>query len=208
MDIKYYDLLSTTIIGIVIVAICKYLFFENIKVDSVVYVSFGYLAGYFVNAIGSLLENFFYKTIRGKPSDKLLTLIPDQDWTGCERVKFYEAKRVIERLKIELKDPNASTYKMFSCAMRKVNACEDCRVPTFNAQYAWSRTVLTTVLIAVVLSAFRFYNNGIFWLIAVPLLFISWNRFREKGYYYAREVLNEYLTRTDQKDHWHMNGKN
>ena len=208
MDIKYYDLLSTTIIGVVIVAICKYLFFENIKVDSVVYVSLGYLTGYFVNAIGSLLENFFYKTIRGKPSDKLLTLIPDQDWTGYERVKFYEAERVIERLKKELDDPNASTHKMFSCAMRKVNACEDCRVPTFNAQYALSRTVLTTVLIGEILFAFRFNISCLFLIIAALLLLLSWNRFKEKGYYYAREVLNEYLTRTDQKDHLHMNGKN
>jgi hypothetical protein len=32
------------------------------------------------------------------------------------------------------------------------------------------------------------------------LLIISWNRFKERGYYYAREVLNEYLKRTDKKE--------
>ena len=207
MDIKYYDLLSTTIIGVVIVAVCKYLFFESVTVDSVVYVSFGYLTGYFINALGSLLEKYFYKTIRGKPSDKLLTLVPGQDWTGYERVKFYEAERVIERLKSELGDPRASTHKMFSCAMRKVNTCEDCRVPTFNAQYALSRTVLTTVLIGEILFAFRFNISCLFLMIAALLLLLSWNRFKEKGYYYAREVLNEYLTRTDPKDHLSMNGK-
>lgn len=188
MDLKYYDLLSTTIIGVVIVAVCKYLFFESFKVDSVIYVSFGYLTGYFINALGSLLEKYFYKTIRGKPSDKLLTLIQGQDWTGYERVKFYEAERVIERLKNELKDPNASTNKMFSCAMRKVNACEDSRVPTFNAQYALSRTVLMTVIIGDILFAFRFYNNWIFLIIAGLLLLLSWNRFREKGYYYEMGI--------------------
>ena len=26
------------------------------------------------------------------------------------------------------------------------------------------------------------------------------NRFKERGYYYAREVLNEYLKRTDKKE--------
>lgn len=84
--------------------------------------------------------------------------------------------------------------------MRKVNGCEDCRVPAFNAQYAWARTMLTTILIADTLCAFRFYNEWQFWPIAMILLIISWNRFKERGYYYAREVLNEYLKRTDKKN--------
>ncbi len=200
MDIKYYDLLSTAIIGVTIVAAINYLFLENIEIDGVVYLALGYLAGYFINAIGSLLEGFYYKTINGIPSDKLLTLVDGQTWTGCKRVKFYEAEKVIATLKKELNDQYASEQKMFGCAMRKVNGCENCRVPTFNAQYAWSRTMLTTVLITDTLFAFRFYNECLFWLIALILLAISWNRFKEKGYYYAREVLNEYLKQTDQKN--------
>lgn len=100
----------------------------------------------------------------------------------------------------ELNDQHASERKMFGCAMRKVNGCEDCRVPAFNAQYAWARTMLTTILIADTLCAFRFYNEWQFWPIAMILLIISWNRFKERGYYYAREVLNEYLKRTDKKE--------
>ena len=197
MDIKNYDLLSTTIIGVTIVAVINYLFFDNIDVDGVVYLALGYLAGYFINAIGSLLENFYYKTINGMPSDKLLTMVSGQNWTGYKRVKFYEAKKVIELLKLELNNQPVSVRKMFACAMRKVNACDDSRVPVFNAQYAWSRTMLTTVLITDTLCAFRFYDEWLFWLIAVILLFISWNRFKERGYYYAREVLTEYLKRTE-----------
>ena len=200
MDIKYYDLLSTTIIGVIIVAAINYLFFGNMEIDGVVYLALGYLAGYFINAIGSLLENFYYKTINGMPSDKLLTIVNGQNWTGCKRVKFYEAEKAIEMLKNELDDPHASKQKMFGCAMRKVNGCEDCRVPAFNAQYAWSRTILTTVLITDTLCAFRFYNEWLFWVIAVTLMIISWNRFKERGCYYAREVLNEYLKRTDKAD--------
>ena len=206
MDIKYYDLLSTTIIGVTIVAALNYFFLENIEIDGVVYLALGYLAGYFINAIGSLLEGFYYKTINGMPSDKLLTLVDGQNWTGYERVKFYEAEKVIAMLKKELHDQHASERKMFGCAMRKVNGCEDCRVPAFNAQYAWSRTILTTVLIVDVLCAFRFYNKCLFWLIAITLLVISWNRFKERAYYYAREVLNEYLNRTDKKNDSHSYG--
>ncbi len=201
MDIKYYDLLSTTIIGVTIVAAINYLFLYNMEIDGVVYLALGYLAGYFINAIGSLLEGFYYKTINGMPSDKLLTLVNGQNWTGYERVKFYEAEKVIETLKNELNDQYASERKMFGCAMRKVNGCDDCRVPVFNAQYAWSRTMLTTVLIADTLFAFRFYDEWLFWLIAMILLVVSWNRFKERAYYYAREVLNEYLKQTEKKDY-------
>ena len=27
------------------------------------------------------------------PSDKLLTLVNGQNWTGCKRIKFYEAEK-------------------------------------------------------------------------------------------------------------------
>ena len=197
MDIRYYDLLSTAIIGVIVVAIINYLFFGNLEIDGVVYLALGYLVGYFINALGSLLESLYYKTINGMPSDKFLTLVEGRNWTGCNRVKFYEAEKVIEALKNELNAPRASERKMFGCAMRRVNGCEDSRVPAFNAQYAWSRTILTTILIVDFLCAFRYYNNWLFWLMAVILLVISWNRFKERGYYYAREVLNEYLKQTN-----------
>lgn len=72
MDIKYYDLLSNTIIGVTIVATINYLFIGNIEIDGVVYLALGYLAGYFINAIGSLLEGFYYKTINGMPLANVL----------------------------------------------------------------------------------------------------------------------------------------
>ena len=158
MDIRYYDLLSTAIIGVIVVAIINYLFFGNLEIDGVVYLALGYLVGYFINALGSLLESLYYKTINGMPSDKFLTLVEGRNWTGCNRVKFYEAEKVIEALKNELNDPRASERKMFGCAMRRVNGCEDSRVPAFNAQYAWSRTILTTILIVDFLCAFRYYK--------------------------------------------------
>ena len=139
----------------------------------------------------------YYKTIGGKPSDKLLTLVKGQDWTGCNRIKFYETEKVVEFLKNELQDQNASVKKMFECAKRKANGCENCRVHVFSAQYAWSRTILTTILILNIIGVFRFYDEWLFWLVAIILLFISWNRFKERGYYYAREVLNEYLKQTN-----------
>lgn len=193
MEMKYYDLLSTTIIGVVIVFAVNYLFLGNMEIDSVAYLALGYLVGYFINTIGSFFESFYYKTIGGKPSDKLLTPVKGKDWTGYCRVRFYEAEEVIKKLKNELKDPDASVQKMFGYAMRNVNCRKDSRVPVFNSQYAWSRTLLTMIWILDILLVFRFYNEWLFWLIGVSLLLISWNRYKERGYYYAREVLNEYL---------------
>lgn len=195
MDLKYYDLLSSAIIGIIVVAIVNYLFFENLEIISVVYVSLGVIAGYFVNAIGSSLECFFYKCIGGKPSDKLLTLVSGQNWTGYKRVKFYESEKVVSMLKTELADSDASVHKMFNYAIRKVNSNGNSRVSTFNAHYAMARTILTATLLIDVFCAFRFYREWAFWAIAIGLLALSFKRFKERGYYYAREVLNEFLNR-------------
>lgn len=196
MNIKFYDLLSSVITGVAIFTIVNNIFLNNIEIDEVAYLAIGYLIGYFINAIGSRLEGILYKTIGGKPSDRLLTPIEDQKWTGYRRVKFHSADEVISMLKQKLKGSDASTEKMFECAMRMVNGDKNSRVPDFNAQYALSRTVLTTTLLAVVLLAFRFYDCWLFWVVGILLLLISWNRFKERAYYYAREVLNEYMKKT------------
>lgn len=193
MDIKYYDLLSAAIIGVVVVAVVNHVFLDNVDIDSIAYIAFGYLVGYFINAIGSSFESVYYWTIGGKPYKQLLTINPMQDWTGCKKVKFYEADKFIKNIKRDLDDPKASPHKMFECAKRKVNGCENSRVQTFNAQFAWSRTILTTILISSVLFGFKYYEEWPYWVIIVLLLYISWKRFKERGYYYAREVLNEYL---------------
>ena len=197
MDLKYYDLLSTAIIGVVIVAVTKFFFMSDAEMDGIAYLALGYFTGYFINAIGSLFEKFYYITIGGKPSDKLLTLIKGQCWTGYDRVKFYGADKAVKLLKEELNDANASVQEMFECAMRKANGCNGSRVPAFNAQYAWSRTIFTTIWILGIVLAFRFYNEYLYWLIGIFLLLISWNRFKERGYYYAREVLEEYISQTN-----------
>lgn len=203
MDIKYYDLLSSTIIGASVVAVVNTLFYENVNVDAVVYLALGYLVGYFLNAVGCLLERFYFKKMKGGiPSDNLLTLVEGQNWTGYKRVKFYQAEKAIELLKNELNKQDASKEEMFEYAMRKVNGCENSRVPTFNAQYAFSRTFLTTVLIMIVLIGIglidylRIEDVWVILLIALITMVVSWIRFKERGYYYAREVLNEYINQS------------
>ena len=77
--------------------------------------------------------------------------------------------------------------------MRMVNANKDCRVPDFNGHYALSRVILTTMFMAFVFVEIKFYNVWYSWLISIAILLLARNRYKERGYYYAREVLNEYL---------------
>ena len=193
MNFKYYDLLSNLTVGIVVFYVIWKLLFPNWEINEWVVIPAGYVVGYFLNAISSWIEPLLFKTICGKPSDKLLTPVPGQKWTGIKKVKFYFANEAVKALREDTKDDEADTKKMFSYAMRMVNANKDCRVPDFNGHYALSRVVLTTVIIAVVIAEIWYYSVWYSWPISIGVLLLAWNRFRECGYYYAREVLNEYL---------------
>lgn len=194
MELKYYDLLSNTIIGVVLIAVAKIIWFNGQSLDVEAYIAGGYLLGYFINAISSLMEPVLYWLIGGMPSDRLLTPEKGQDWTGIRKVKFYETRSAIEKLRSELGEDNASTGKMFACAMRHSVSNPDSRVPDFNAQYAYSRAIFTCALVLFLFVSTQLYDVWCFWIIGLAILWLVWNRFREKGFYFAREVLNDYLT--------------
>lgn len=193
MSFKYYDILSSLVVGIVAICAIWSLFFPDLEISEWVILPAGYVMGYFLNAVSSFVEPALYKLIFGKPSDRLLTLVPGQKWTGIKKVKFYFAEQAIESLRKDIGDDHAPTDKMFSYAMRMVNANNNCRVPDLNGHYALSRVILISVIIAVVVLEVRCYSVWYTWLISLVALFFAWNRYREQGYYYAREVLNEYL---------------
>ncbi len=193
MNFKYYDLLSSLVSGILIAVSINYLFDLRFGNDAIPLLAVSYVIGYFVNAISALMECFYYRTMGGKPSDVLLTLVDGQSYTGYKRIKFYDAKRVIDSLKEELNDPNASAGKMFGRAMSYSNDDSTTRVPDFNAQYAFSRVVLTTSLILSVLWLMQYSSIWWLWLIALAIIILAWKRCKERGYYYAKEVLTVYL---------------
>lgn len=193
MYFKYYDLLSTILVGyFVLMAFIYVVGIDYNEGHSIAYIAIAYVVGYIINAVSGLLEGFWYWTIGGMPSDKLLEQKDGKDYTGIKRVRFYHSAEVIDKLRNQLHDPSAGTRKMFSRAMIEVNSNENSRVPDFNAQYAFSRVLLTSLAL-ISLTIISFYPcNWKSYLILLPLI-IVWIRFRERGYYYAREVLNEYL---------------
>ncbi len=193
MSFKYYDLLSNLTIGMVAFYASWKFFFPDYEMSEWIVFPAGYVVGYFLEAISSLIEPFFFITIGGKPSDKLLTPVSGQKWSGIKKVKFFFPERAVEQIKRDTRDAEASTDKMFGYAMRYANSDKESRVPDFNGHYALSRVVLTTILIAIVLIEIEFYYVWYSWPISIAVLLLAWNRYKERGYYYAREVLNEYL---------------
>lgn len=198
MEYKYYDLLSCLVVGISVFSVTVYLLFPDAGIPEITYVPLGYLTGYFLNAISSILEIFFFWTIGGKPSDVLLSVKEDQLWTGCSKVRFYYAKEAISYLKKDIQDEAASPEKMFAYAMKQVNCSPNSRISDFNGHYALSRVVLTTTLMVVIIVEIKFYFVCWSWLLSIVVLLLMWNRYKERGYYYVREVLNEYLNNKNQ----------
>lgn len=101
-------------------------------------------------------------------------------------------------LKAEIGDNNANEDMMFKTAMRIANGEKDTRVPDFNAHYAFARAMLTAMLIITVVVIWAFYCHWQAYLVLIPLG-LAWERFKERGYYYAREILNVYLNKKQQE---------
>ena len=203
MEFKYYDVLSNLVVGYVLLVIGMYAFQIEYNSDyTVAYLAMAFLCGYLINAVSSLLEPVYYFTIGGKPSNRLLNdgtekhgkfyhlFIPRN--TGIRKVRFYETTAVRKLLLEGIESENPKEDRLFGRAMRAVNGNQDSRVPDFNAHYALSRTILTNVLISATLVI---YTNPSNWhsYLSIALVLICWNRYKERAYYYAREVLNEYL---------------
>lgn len=193
MNFKYYDLMSSIVSGVIVAVSLNIVFDLGYTYDALPLMAVAYIIGYFINGLSSLLENTYYKTMGGMPSNILLTPIDGQNYTGYKRVKFYEACKAIDFLKAELGDNNASLGKMFGRAMSYSNDDDKTRVPDFNAQYAFSRVLLTTSLLLSVLWLSQNYLEWWMWLLAIFIIYMSWRRCKERGYCYAREVLTVYL---------------
>ena len=200
MNFKYYDVLSTLISGVILLFVLSIVIDWNINnINATVLLSLAYVMGYMLNALSALLEPLYYWFMGGKPSDKLLKAPKSSccgktgNYTGFGRIRFYEYEKTIKLLKQELNDDKASEGKMFSKAMSYSNSNEKTRVPDFNAQYAFSRVMLTLAIVTVGVLMPKFYDLWWTWLIALAVIILVGLRCKERGYYYAREVLIEYL---------------
>lgn len=187
MNFKIYDILSSLVPGFLLLLVI--LEFFNLSFDkdmTVPYTAIAFLLGFLVNTISSWLEDIYFFTWKGKPSDCLL------NGKDIWKVKFYQSQKVKELLKTETTKLNPSNDELFSIAMRYANQ-KDSRVEDFNSSYAFSRSLLTCVLIGGIFLLIRNHNDWKFYLIIIPTIIMVWLRCKQRGYYYSREVLNVYL---------------
>ena len=200
MSFKYYDSLSMLISGtVLLLVISNAIDWDIAKFNTVVVLAIAYVTGYLLNAVSAFMEPVYYWFMGGKPSSQLLKSPKSRlcgkkrQYTGLGRIRFYEYEKVVKLLKNELNDNHANEEKMFGKAMSYSNANEKTRVPDFNAQYAFSRVMLTLVIVSAGVIIPKYYELWWVWIIAIAAILLVGRRCKEIGYYYAREVLIEYL---------------
>lgn len=188
MSFKPYDILSSLVPGfIMLLALLNFLGIDYDKDYVVGYTAVAFLIGFIINTLSSWLEEFYFWTWGGKPSSKLL------EGKNIWKVEFYDFDKAKNLLTIDSQKNNPSTDHLFSIAMRKTNSLKDSRIQDFNANYSFSRVLLTTVFISTIILLIRNYLDWRYYVVLLPLLIIVWLRCKQRGYYYSREVLNEYL---------------
>lgn len=139
MEFKYYDVLSSLVVGYVVLIIGMYSFHIDYNSDyTVAYLAIAFLCGYIINSIGSLLEPIYYFTIGGKPSNRLLDdgkkkhcwfhnlFVPKN--TGIKKARFYETATARKLLLEGFEDEDPKEDRLFSKAMRTVNGDQNTRV--------------------------------------------------------------------------------
>lgn len=188
MNFKAYDILSSLVPGfLILLVLLKVLDIPYDKDLIIGYTAIAFLVGYIMNTISSWLEDIYFWTWGGKPSIRLL------EGKDIWKVRFYDSLKVKQLLLQESTNLNAKHDELFSIAMRYSNGQKDSRVDDFNGMYAFSRALLTTLLISSLMLIIQNYDNWIYYVGLLPTLVILWLRCKQRGYYYAREVLNVYL---------------
>ncbi len=188
MNFSLYDILAQLIPGFVTyLSLLRMMGIAWDKDDTVPATALAFVAGYFVNALGSWLEPFYFWTWGGKPSTRLL------QGRSIRSVRFYHSEQARQLLLQESPRPEASEDELFGIAMRHVPYGKDSRVETFNAQYAFSRNILTATLIALLLLQRDYLNDPRLLLLLLPTAIMAWQRCKERGYYLAKEVFQQYL---------------
>jgi hypothetical protein len=186
MKFKAYDILSTLIPGFLMLFL--FLYISEIKYEkdfTILYTAVAFLLGYIVHTLSSWLENAYFFSWGGRPSDRLL------DGGKMWRVQCYNWSEIKEELKKETRNANASNDELFKIAMRHVNNAKAGRVQDFFNEYTFVRSLLTCLLIATPAILVVRYDFLPCYLL-VPLLIIIWLRAKERAYYYVLEVLNAY----------------
>jgi hypothetical protein len=191
MSFTLYEVISHLVPGYIIIFLLRGQFGIEIKdMGSLVFLALAYGIGFIIQTLASWAEDLLYLTWGGKPSNQLL------NGKDMWKVKFYSCKKSKELLEKEAFEnglTNLTTDGLFEIAMRNVYAQKYDRVNNFNAIYAFSRSLTLAFFVSVVLVLLSQSSNIKLVIILLIVTLVSWYRTKQRGFYYAREVLNMYV---------------
>ncbi|SFW76311.1 hypothetical protein [Chitinophaga sancti] len=159
-------------------------YFLNLPYDKdyvIGYTAIAFLLGYIVNTLGSWLEVIYFFTWGGKPSNRLL------DGKGTWKIKLYHHVALRANLVGKAAGANPKNDELFAIAMRNVAGVKDTRIEDFNAIYAFSRTLLTTVLIGGILILIKNSMDWHYHAVVIPAIIVMWVRCKQRGYYLQKK---------------------
>ena len=218
-NLKYYDILGHLVPGLVFLSAVGFVLVEaGIELPEIpggnganllVVTALAYYVGHLLAAVSSWIQPFLYFLWLGKPSRRILVeetshIHPD--------VRDRTRKRLAEECGLPEEAPKCWGERakyldgLFSHASSICNIKNLGRVTEFNAKYALHRSLFVASFLAGLISLFivkvakcefsvNFTRGLIFCYFAVVV--ISFFRARQRGYYYAREVLRMYQVGDD-----------
>lgn len=167
---------------------------SNSAINAGAFAAVAIFAGQMVQALASFSEPLLFKLWGGRPSEQAL-----HKGLGLRYLPQPSATRLRNKLSAAVNRPDSQAQDLFLYAMRRASTAAASRVETFNAQFAYHRSLVTlgVLLLALVLisrwrGALSLISRGMFWtcligdLMVLVVLFI---RTRQRAFYYVREVL-------------------
>jgi hypothetical protein len=200
---EFYDVLGIIVPGVMVMSLYVLCFPEAAQslVVSVFPGSFSIIAltamalllGNVLQALVSLLEPVLEYSWGGRLSEKALT-----HGLGDRYFPHESGKRISRKLSSTVGN-TSSERSRFLYAMQLAETSGNSRVGRFNALYAYSRALLLlAVFFLLLILASVFWGALAAWhlkyqitiiIVAVFLIALFWNRTKQRGMYYVREVL-------------------
>ena len=185
MSFKYYDLLSNLVPGLLIMGVVNICFGDKIPhISEIILLAMSFIVGYLNNTISSWLEGFYRFLWGGNPINAFF------NGTGIFKVPFFKGDEAKKILSGTVTTKNPSDIELFTEAMRIANDNSTSRLEDFNSMYAFSRAVLTALIISGGMVIYTYYQSMYAYLGFIFLFLISLIRCKQRNGYYVREVLN------------------
>lgn len=193
MKFSMYDILSNIIPGFLILISFHLVLNITSEFEITTTLIIAYIVGIINNTLASWMEDIFYFSWGGKPSDQLL------DGKNIWKVNFYELDKTKNLLSDELRSESQTNDALFQVALRYSSISNNERIKDFNSNYALSRNLIISFIISSILLNIKYWFNIYLLLGSIAIILIIWQRAKQRGFYFAKEVLTTYLSEKTNK---------